>query len=215
MKGCCQQENGAEDGFNLNKHIKFYYEDSEVSEFIDSLEEFERDDWRLLKMRQKSRQKKKSSSFAKKKLGVAPENCIDSPKSGNGLKKKYQVCSTHRRAASQPLVRDDVWSGDEGEGGKHEGGGRQAQSLEIGGTQGLGIGFFMGDNEELVADSRVRGEGGSRNTLKVLAAKRELGIQNKISVSHSMNEGGIIEKLVLLEDVVVNIKAKRGESRVV
>jgi hypothetical protein len=43
-------------------------------------------------------------------------------------------------------------------------------------------------------------------SLKVLAAKRVLRIQEEAGVSHTLKEGGIIDKLVELEEVAVKIK---------
>lgn len=138
---------------------------------------------------------------------------LGSPKSSKSMKNKYHVRSTHRRSASQPVGKEDDWSGEDGSARIKEGGGRHARSFEVGGIQSSGVMLFMGDKEESVADSQLRVDEGTLNTLKVLAAKRELGIQNIIGVSHSLEEGGIIEKLVHLEEVAVKIKAKMGESR--
>ena len=118
-----------------NQHVISLYDDSEVSEFSDSIEDFEGDEQRFLKLRQKSRKKKKSSSFSKKQLGKSPNVLVQgSSKSGNAEKCSYQVCSTHRRATSHRIGRKDGWS----DGSV----GRQAHTLDFGASQHSSIHFF-------------------------------------------------------------------------
>jgi len=93
--------------------------------------------------------------------------------------------------------------------------GRKARSSEICPLHGSGVGFFMDDHVESVADSQVWGVAKRGKHLKVLAAKRVLEIQKESGVSFSPSEGGIIEKLVQLEDVAVKAKACREEARVI
>lgn len=108
-----------------------------------------RDDRKILKIRQLSRDKKKASPFAKKNICAAQEPHFANPKSGVGGKHNYFVSSSHRRAVSQPLGREEDWSGeDDGYGGV----GRSSRS------QGSGVGLFMGDNMESVPDTQVRVE---------------------------------------------------------
>jgi hypothetical protein len=183
---------------NSSKHIRFNYDDSEASDFSDSLEDFEEDVGKVLKNRQKSRMKKQGGSFAKKQLPKAPDSIPKSPKSGNGVKQKYHVNSAHRRAFSQPLEREvEEWSEEEGVLR-----GRQACSLEVGGSQ-----------LRSVEETQVRDHLWRKNSVKELAARKELGIQNKVGVSHSLEEGSTLEKLVFLENVAVKLKVKREELR--
>ena len=158
---------------NSSKHIRFIYEDFEASEFSDSIEDFEGDVGKVLKNRQRSRMKKKDSSFAKNQLVKAPDSLSKSPKSGNGMKHKYHVHLAHRRAASQPLEREvEEWSEEEGIESKEVVCRRQACSLEVGGSQ-----------VRLVADMQLRDQLWRKSSIKELAAKKELGIQNNVAVN--------------------------------
>ena len=106
----------------------------------------------------------------------------------------------------------DAWSGDD------EGNfGGNARSLEIRHSHGSGVNLFMGDYEEYVVDSQLSEaakRGKKVKELKVLAAKRVLKIQKESGVSFPSSEGGIIEKLVRMEDVAAKLKASREDARV-
>lgn len=191
----------------MNKHIRFLYEDSDLSDCSDSIQDFEGDDQRLLKLMQKSRKKKKSSAFSKKQLGrAAGTQAQGSTNSGKSEKRFYDIESTHRRAASQSLIREEDWS----DGCM----GRQAVSLDFGGSRRSGIRLFKGAQAESVFESQLQGESGCGKTLKVLAAKRVFETQKKAEVAFPTNEGGIIDKLVLLEEVAAKINADREVVRV-
>jgi hypothetical protein len=58
-------------------------------------------------------------------------------------------------------------------------------------------------------DSLLRQEEGGGKNFKVLAAKKELVTQKKVGVSHSLKEGGIIDKLVEVEDKAVKLKVSK------
>jgi len=106
---------GCERPLFTNKHIRFSYDESEPSVFSDSIEDFEGDGQRILKLRQRSRKKKKASPFAKKQLRVASDVHFDgSPKSWKREKHRYQVRSAYRRTVSHPLGGDEEWSSDDG-----------------------------------------------------------------------------------------------------
>jgi len=80
-----------------NQHIRFLSEESDFSDFSDSIEGLVGDEQQFLKLRQKNRKKKKAISLSKKHSGPVLENLVEgSPKLGNGVKKNYQVCSTHK-----------------------------------------------------------------------------------------------------------------------
>lgn len=179
-----------------NHHIRFLSDESERLEFSDSIKEFVGDEYKILKMRQKNRKKKKVIYLAKKHMGpVLQDRFEGSPKLWKDDKFKYQVCSTHRRITSQPLGREEVWSEEEEVAcGNSRGGWRGAHS------QGSGIGLMFMDNVDLVEETQERNEDGGRKKLKILAAKKVLHTQKKAGVTFSKNEGGIIDKLVELED---------------
>jgi len=83
----------------------------------------------------------------------------------------------------------------------------RARSLEIKTSQGLGIGLIVSKNNEMEEESQLRFDGARAKQLKVLAAKKELVTQSEAGVSHSMMEGGILDKLVDMEDKAVGFKA--------
>ena len=58
------------EGVSVNHHIRFLSDESDISEFSDSIEELVSDDQRMLKLRQRNTCKKKSLSLANKHLGV-------------------------------------------------------------------------------------------------------------------------------------------------
>jgi hypothetical protein len=58
-------------------------------------------------------------------------------------------------------------------------------------------------------DSLLRQEESGGKNFKVLAAKKELVTQKKVGVSHSLKEGGIIDKLVEMEDKAVKLKVSK------
>ena len=192
-----------------NQHIHFF-SDEEVSDFSDSVEELEGNEQRILKLRQRNRKKKKSISLAKKHSGPVLEEFFEkTPKSGKGDKKCYQGCSTHRRTVSLPVGREEDWS--EGEimaSGFGRGGGR-ISSLEPRLSQGSGVGLMFTNKADLEGESLLRKDEGRGGQSKVLAAKKELVIQKKAGVSHSMKEGGIIDKLMEMEDKAVKLKASK------
>jgi hypothetical protein len=56
-------------GEQVNHHIRFLSEESEISDYSDSIDDFEGNEQNILKLRQKNRQKKKASSLSKKHRG--------------------------------------------------------------------------------------------------------------------------------------------------
>lgn len=155
------------------------------------------DERKILKIRQRNRKMKKSMPLSKKHLGPALEVHLEgSPNLCKSDKRRYKICSTHRRTVSHPVGREDGWSEeDDPEYGVHRAGG-QARSWDATLSQGSCIGLDFNNNVEAEEDSHVRNKGGSGNHLKVLAAKKVLGTQKKEGVSFAMKEGGIIDKLV-------------------
>jgi len=161
----------------------------------------------VLKLRQRNRNKKKSLFLAKRHLGVDLEAQLGgSPKRWKEDKRKYKVCSSHRRTVSHLVGReeDDIGRG-----------GGQARSWDTRGYYGSGIRFVFGNNGEASEDSRLRKEHGRGKQLKVLAAKKVLVTQKEAGVSFTMKEGGIIDKLVDLEDKAVKAKTSRKVNGVV
>jgi hypothetical protein len=135
----------------------------------------------------------------------------NSPKSWKSDKRRYQVCSTHRRTASQPIGREEEWSEEEG---LVCGVGGQAHSSEARPHKGFVIRLMFGNKEVMEEESLLRKDCGRGKKLKVLAAKKFLATQREVGVSFPMKEGGIIEKLVVLEDKAVKIMASREMVRV-
>jgi len=62
-------------------------------------------------------------------------------------------------------------------------------------------------------ESKLRLDEDSRKQLKVLAAKKELVTQLEAGVSHSMMEGGILDKLVEMEDKAAKFKTNKVGMR--
>lgn len=203
----------AEEG-PLNQHIRFFSDESDDSDLSDSIEDFEGEEQRSLKLRQKIRKKKKAISLEKKHSSPALEPCFkDGPRGARSAKKKYQICSTHRRTASQPQGREDGWCVEEGLVHGYGRGGGCVRSLEGRQYQGSGVGLIFRDEVDSVADSQLGCVGGRGQQLKVLAAKKELHIQKKAGVSYSEMNGGILDKLVELEGSSRKIKATKGAER--
>ena len=70
---------GREEVGKINQHIRFLSEGSDISDYSDSIEDYDGHEQRILTMRQKSKKmkKKKVNSSAKKNLGVAPDTHLE------------------------------------------------------------------------------------------------------------------------------------------
>jgi len=199
-RGCMEEVQGVGGRPKQNQHIRFRYDESEASDFSDSIHDYEGEEQRILKIRQRSRNKKKSGSFSKKRLNQTPSIPMEgSPNVVKTAKRKYHVDSMHRRMVSQPIFKDDGWSDSSA--------GKRILSLDDRAFQGAGSGGFMGEEVESVPESQGR-------KLKILAAKRVLRTQKQLGVSYPAKEGGIIDKLVHQEELAVKVKAQREEGRV-
>jgi hypothetical protein len=185
----------------MNTHIRFYTEESDLSDFNDSIHIDEGAEQRSLKLRQRNREKKNSGSLDKKQLMADMEAKLAvGLKLGKKDKKSYRVSALHRRAVSQIEGGDEEYSEKDACVGRSLGEYRQLSYSEAKGSQGSGIGFLnRGYNDD--------------KELKRLAAKKVLKIQKGSRVSYYMKEGPIIEKLVALEEASVNYKISREEDR--
>jgi len=165
---------------NSNQHIRFVYEESDKSEYIDSIHEFDGDEQRLLKIRQKSRKKKKQGSLEKKQLVVGREGQVTGClKAG---KRRIHHSSKHRRVYSLQ-EGCEVYESENDEG--------VAWSLDLGCYSSFpSIKGHKGSGIELLS-SPVEG----RRELNKLAAKKVLTFQKGVGVSHSMKEGPIMINL--------------------
>jgi len=205
---------GNERVYKVNQHIRFISEDSDLSDCSDSIEAFEGDEHRILKVRQKHRKKILSGSFAKKNLD-SPLNTQweGSPNMSKGDKRRYQIFSTHRRTVSQPGGGDEERCGEDGHECHKEGGGRRAHSFEVRNPQDSGIRLIMQNNLNSVVETQSQNVDRSGKSLKVLAAKKVLKIQMKSGISSNLKDGTLIDKLVDLEEVAVKLKVSREEVR--
>jgi len=84
-----------------NHHIRFVSEDSDTSDFSDSVRDCEGGEQRLLKIRQRNRKKKNLGSLEKKKVVAAVEGqVLGSSKLGRKENRRYEISALHRRAVS-------------------------------------------------------------------------------------------------------------------
>lgn len=96
---------------SVNNNIRFLSEEYECSEFSDSIEDYVGDERKILKIRQRNKKKKNSMFLSKKHLGPALEVHLEgSPNLCKSDKRRYKICSTHRRTVSHLVGREDGWS---------------------------------------------------------------------------------------------------------
>jgi hypothetical protein len=150
----------------------------------------------------------------RKKLDSPLDNQWEgSPNLSKGDKRRYQICSTHRRTVYQPEGGAEDWSGEEGYECHKEGGRRRAHSFEVRNSQDSGIRLLMQKQLNSVVETQSQNVDGTGKSLKVLAAKKVLKIQKKAGISSTLKDETMIEKLVDLEEVEVKHKVSREEVR--
>ena len=134
----------------------------------------------LLKIKQKLRRKKKLVYLSKNQLDGDNGDCFeDIMWKRKGDKKKYQVCSTHRRSVSLLEVGEEDGGGEEGYVRCMKRGGKISFSADVVHFISSSIELFENNEAKVVPETQVQYQGGRGSYAKVLAAKKVLVLQKK------------------------------------
>jgi hypothetical protein len=102
-----------------------------------------------------------------------------------------------------------MWSGSEGAEEGIDGEGGKAFSAEVASVCISRTGGLTRNQWETVPETQAGIPNGGDREIKVIAAKKVLKIQEKAGVNFVENEQETIERLVVLEEVAVSLKASR------